>query len=198
MQHQLIFNLLAWLGVASAFLTPPFSQIMLAVPSAATCRYASQEPTTPGELHFRPAAKTEQGTIQKILVGMLMNPMSIDISNFICAEQEGALVGFGQVRPIGGSSYELASLHVDESYRGRGIGSSVVRQLVKGYVSTHGEGQIRNLFLLTLESTVPFYEKNGFAVAPANEIPTVLKAERAVGSLLQSFFGNSVVCMQAQ
>ncbi|CAM9843521.1 unnamed protein product, partial [Ectocarpus sp. 8 AP-2014] len=107
---------------------------------------------------------------------MLMNPMSIDVSNFICAEQEGALVGFGQVRPIGGSNYELASLHVDESYRGRGIGSSVVRQLVKGY--------IRNLFLLTLESTVPFYEKNGFAVAPANEIPTVLKAERAVGSLL--------------
>ncbi|CAN0543379.1 unnamed protein product, partial [Ectocarpus sp. 8 AP-2014] len=47
---------------------------------------------------FRPAAKTEQGTIQKILVGMLMNPMSIDVSNFICAEQEGALVGFGQVR----------------------------------------------------------------------------------------------------
>ncbi|CAN0543232.1 unnamed protein product, partial [Ectocarpus sp. 8 AP-2014] len=71
---------------------------MLAVPSAATCRYASQEPTTPSELHFRPAAKTEQRTIQKILVGMLMNPMSIDVSNFICAEQEGALVGFGQVR----------------------------------------------------------------------------------------------------
>lgn len=102
MQHQLMFNLLAWLGVASAFLTPPFSQIMLSVPSAAmhTCRYASQEPTTPSELHFRPAAKTEQGTIQQILVGMLMNPMSIDISNFICAEQEGALVGFGQVRSV--------------------------------------------------------------------------------------------------
>ncbi|CAM9453973.1 unnamed protein product [Ectocarpus sp. 13 AM-2016] len=198
MQHQLIFIRLAWLGMVSAFLTPPFSQIMLAIPSASSCRYASHEPTTPSQLHFRPAAKTEQGTIQKIVVGMLMNPMSIDVSNFICAEQEGALVGFGQVRPIGGSNYELASLHVDESYRGRGIGSSVVRQLVTGYVSTHGEGQIRNLYLLTLDSTVPFYEKNGFAIAPAHEIPTVLKVERAVGSLLQSLFGNSVVCMQAQ
>lgn len=58
--------------------------------------------------------------------------------------------------------------------------------------------QLGNLYLLTLASTVPFYEKNGFSTIPSDDAPKVLRAERAVGSALQSFFGNSVVCMQAR
>lgn len=42
----------------------------------------------------------EKGFVQRTLLGMLMNPLSIDMQNFICAEElsTGALVGFGQVR----------------------------------------------------------------------------------------------------
>ena len=57
--------------------------------------------------------------------------------------------------------------------------------------------QLGTLYLLTLASTTKFYETNGFAIVPQSEVPGVLKAERAVGSFLQSFFGESLVCMQA-
>lgn len=60
-------------------------------------------------------------------------------------------------------------------------------------------GQLEHLFLLTLTDTATFYGKLGFEVVPsANDIPGVLKAERAVGSFLQWFFGNSLVCMRAK
>ncbi len=47
-----------------------------------------------------------------------------------------------QIRPIGGSNYELASLHVVDSYRKRGLGSQLVRQLVKEFASEHGPEQV--------------------------------------------------------
>eukprot|EP00752_Nemacystus_decipiens_P011317 g10057.t1 len=132
---------------------------------------------------------------------MLMNPLSIDMQNFICAEElgTGALVGFGQIRPIGGSNFELASLHVAESRRQRGIGSCLVRQLMQEFVSEHGSDQLNKLYLLTMASTASFYEKSGFATVPPNDVPTVLKAERALGTLVLAFSGegDSLVCMQA-
>ncbi len=65
------------------------------------------------------------------------------------------------------------------------------------FLALHVPRQLRMLFLLTLASTTKFYEKNGFAIIPPSEVPGVLKAERAVGSFVQSFFGESLVCMQA-
>lgn len=50
------------------------------------------------------------------------------------------------MRAIGGGDYELASLHVAESHRRRGIGSSVVRQLVDQFVATHGSEHVRTFF----------------------------------------------------
>eukprot|EP00903_Cladosiphon_okamuranus_P016109 g14868.t1 len=132
---------------------------------------------------------------------MLMNPFSTDMRNFLCAEElkTGALVGFGQIRPIGESNFELASLHVAESHRQRGIGSCLARQLLKEFVSEHGSKQLEKLYLLTIASTSSFYEKIGFAVLPPKDVPTVLKVEYALGTLvlMVSGEGKSLVCMQA-
>lgn len=57
--------------------------------------------------------------------------------------------------------------------------------------------QLQNVYLLTLADTAKFYEKLGFEVVPPADAPGVLKAESAVGSFIQSFFGNSLVCMRA-
>lgn len=57
--------------------------------------------------------------------------------------------------------------------------------------------QLQNVYLLTLADTANFYEKLGFEVVAPADAPGVLKAESAVGSFIQSFFGNSLVCMRA-
>lgn len=91
---------LSWLGVASAFLLPQAPGH--GVVGVAAHRYlsatASSTSTPSGDLvQFRAALPEELGAIRGVLVGLLMNPLSIDVKNFICAEQEGLLVGFGQV-----------------------------------------------------------------------------------------------------
>lgn len=59
--------------------------------------------------------------------------------------------------------------------------------------------QLQKLYLLTMASTAKFYEKNGFDVVPPNDVPAVLKAERALGTFVLSMSGddNSLVCMHA-
>lgn len=93
---KVLVVLLSWLGMASAFLLSqaPGRGLTAHHLSAA----ASSMSTPSGDLvQFRPALPEELGAIRGVLAGMLMNPLSIDVKNFICAEEEGALVGFGQV-----------------------------------------------------------------------------------------------------
>ena len=52
-------------------------------------------------VRFRPARAEEEGEIRRKMFAMMMNPLSIDARNFICAEEEeeGLMIGFGQVTP---------------------------------------------------------------------------------------------------
>lgn len=56
-------------------------------------------------LHVRPGTKEDEGTIRRTLAGMLMNPLFINVQNFVCAEEDGELVGFGQVNPFAPTAY---------------------------------------------------------------------------------------------
>lgn len=89
---KIITVFFAWLGLVSAFVLPHVPGPRLAV-----WRASSTSSTSSSEdVQFRRALDKEEGTIRRILAGMLMNPLSIKLQNFICAEDEGALVGFGQ------------------------------------------------------------------------------------------------------
>lgn len=83
--------LLTGLGGTASFILPQVPGPGLAV------RCSSSTSDIPS-VQFRKAKKEEQGKIRSTLAGMLMNPLSINLENFICAEEEGALVGFGQVK----------------------------------------------------------------------------------------------------
>lgn len=93
---KILVFLLCWLGMSSAFLPPPALLPGLPKANASPSSTASIRPD-PKELHFRPSMERERGAIQKIILGMLMNPLSVDIDNFLCMEEDGALIGFGQV-----------------------------------------------------------------------------------------------------
>lgn len=96
---QILLTLLACLS-SSAFLLPPvpvrgLATVRLqAAPSESTSNMDAKE-----GYFLRGGVAEEKRAIQQILVGMLMNPTSIDVNNFLCAEEKGtgALIGFGQV-----------------------------------------------------------------------------------------------------
>jgi N-acetylglutamate synthase-like GNAT family acetyltransferase len=79
---------------------------------------------------IRPATKADQATIRRLVREANLNPMSLNWPNFVVAEEEGVVVGIGQVKAHRDGSRELASIAVVPARQGSGIGSAVIRTLL--------------------------------------------------------------------
>ena len=144
-------------------------------------------------LSFRAGTSGDRGVLMKRVFREKMNPLGIAPGNFIIAEAENEVIGFGQVREAGGV-WELASLVVEKDWRGKGVGVQLVQKLLKRHHTDHpGEA----LFLITLEGTRGFYQKAGFVVE--EDPPTgMMKMEMMVGSVVAGLAtGQGLICMIA-
>lgn len=86
----------------------------------------------PMQPRIRPATVNDQRAIWAWVWRSGLNPLNLNWRNFVVAEVEGQLAGFGQLRPHRDGSLELASLVVRPAYRRQGIGSRIVRALLAG------------------------------------------------------------------
>lgn len=73
------------------------------------------------------------------------------------AFDDDQLVGFAAAISDGALFAYVSLLEVLESYRGRGIGSELMRRLMSGFPDLYG------IDLLCDEEIVPFYERLGFS-----------------------------------
>lgn len=87
------------------------------------------------------------------------------IGDFIIAEAEGAVVGCGSLCKLGDELVEIRSLGISDGYKGRGLGSMLVKQL---------EEMARNRSLpriMALTYEVSFFLKNGYHVVEKDIFP---------------------------
>jgi ribosomal protein S18 acetylase RimI-like enzyme len=160
-------------------------------------------------------------TASNILFLEKMNPYISSPNNLLVIYDdeikgnEKNLNGFGQIRPLGSpiladseereriQYHEIASIYVKPDYRHQGVGSSIVRELIKRFDNEASLGRRTNpvkhvVCTLTLKPTVKFYSKFGFCVMPQNSIPPPLKLEYQLGNILSFILGNDLVCMVRQ
>ena len=151
-------------------------------------------------MQLRRGRAGDLATLASLVVRERMNPLFLEPVRFVVGvEEDGTLVGGGQIRPIGPSeagAAELASVVVRADRRGQGIGGRIVDELLRSHAGAGGEG-VRELFLLTTDGAVGFYRRRGFApVAPA-QTPGALRAEQALGSLVARLAkGEACVAMR--
>jgi len=88
-----------------------------------------------------------------------------NVRDFLVYEEDGVVLGCSAVSVIWADLAEVRSLAVDDSARGRGIGSALVRECVE---ESRRLG-IRKLMTLTYEQR--FFEKLGFVVVPKETLP---------------------------
>mmetsp|Transcript_45441 Transcript_45441/g.106079 ORF Transcript_45441/g.106079 Transcript_45441/m.106079 type:complete len:126 (-) Transcript_45441:276-653(-) len=122
-----------------------------------------------------------------------MNPLSTLVpSRFLLAcDGESRISGFGQLREQG-DLWELASLFVEKSSRGQGVGSALVQRLLTRHESSAAAG--KPVYLLTLQDKSSFYRRHGFAVAPP---PGPLQFEAALGKVIAKLAtGQELICMR--
>lgn len=88
------------------------------------------------------------------------------------------MLGFGQLQPYGdpdrATFHELRTLIVDPAHRGKGVGSELVRKLLEA-------AQATDVFLTTLEQSIPFYAPHGFQRIRLSAAPRSLWFEIAAG-----------------
>jgi len=88
--------------------------------------------------------------------------------------------------------WELASVYVVPSCRGRGIGSELVRRVLARHVGLGRRSA--DVFILTLATTKEWYQRLGFVLA--DQPPESMKFEVAVGNILTNLISAELICMR--
>ena len=118
-------------------------------------------------LTIRAATKADQPTISRMIKEANINRMSLKWPNFIVAEEEGAIVGVGQVKLHGDGSRELASIAVVPARQGQGIGSAIIKTLLAREAGV--------LYLTCRSQMEHYYERFGFRAQVASQYPPYFK-----------------------
>jgi N-acetylglutamate synthase-like GNAT family acetyltransferase len=112
---------------------------------------------------IRRAVQVDQAAITSIVRAAGINPLDLRWPRFIVADDLGRIVGVVQVKPHRDGSRELASLAVVPEYRGQGVGSALVRDLL----ATEGD----SVYLTCADRLEGYYIRFGFRRLEPTEMP---------------------------
>jgi amino-acid N-acetyltransferase len=126
---------------------------------AVLCRRATEEDVE--ALHLLIQGYAEKG----IMLPRTRETLLAIIDTFVIAEADGKLIGCGSLSRLGKDLVEIRSLGITEGFKGQGIGSILVNQLIE---EARALG-VPTVMALTYE--VKFFERNGFEVVPKEIFP---------------------------
>jgi N-acetylglutamate synthase-like GNAT family acetyltransferase len=128
--------------------------------------------------HLRSAVEGDFPDIRNLIRLTGINPLGLDWRRFLVAETDGGrFIGCGQLKPHGDGSVELASIAVEEEYRGRGVARAVIERLL-AYSP-------RPLYLMCRVDLEPLYRKFGFRpIEPADMPPYFRRIRRIIGAVV--------------
>ena len=136
--------------------------------------------------NIRRAVETDQPMIETMVRQAKLNPFNLRWPNFIVAEDEGRIIGVGQMRPHSDGSHELASLVVEQAQRGNGVGSALMRALMAD--------QPAPIYLFCENEIEEYYQRFGFHRVERNTLPRPLARMFTAGRIvkgLDHLFGRS-------
>jgi N-acetylglutamate synthase-like GNAT family acetyltransferase len=140
-------------------------------------------------VRLRPAAERDQAAIRRIVRAARINPSDLEWPRFLIAEEAGAIVGVGQVKPHRDGTRELASIAVIPDRQGQGIGGAIVNALI---AREHGE-----VLHLTCRSQLQgYYERFGFARLEPPEYPPHFRRRLPLLNAFLRPFGIRIIVMR--
>ena len=129
---------------------------------------------------IRPAIPEDFSSIRALIHAVKINPTGLDWHHFLVAvTQENKLLGCGQIKPHFDGSLELASIAVQEQFRGQGVARAVIQELLLREPN-------RPLYLMCRARLESLYVKFGFHAIGLADMPPyfrhISRAERLFNS----------------
>lgn len=124
---------------------------------------------------LRPATAQDMGAIRKLVLLAWLDPTQLRWSQFWVIAQEEQILACGQLRSFQ-DAQELGSVVVAPSWRGRGLGTLLVKHLIQ--TATYP------LYLECLGSKLAaFYSRFGFEPVSWQDLPSSLKTKFGLSAL---------------
>lgn len=115
-------------------------------------------------LDIRQATAHDHLQIKSLIRSVGINPLGLDWRRFlVAADEDGVVIGCGQIKPHADGSYELASIAVRPGWRRRGV----AREIIHNLIASHPD----SLYLTCRARLGKFYEKFGFQEIDQGEMP---------------------------
>jgi N-acetylglutamate synthase-like GNAT family acetyltransferase len=140
-------------------------------------------------LSIRSATEADQPTIRRLIKAANLNRMSLDWPNFVMAEEDGEIVGLGQIKTHGDGSRELASIAVVPARQGQGIGGAIIEALL-------GREPNAVLYLTCRRQLEGFYTRFGFVRLERADYPRYFRRLIPIINFVARFFQTEVVVMR--
>lgn len=132
----------------------------------------------PSECVLRPAYASDIWSIRKLVLSAKLDPTQLRWSQFWLIECQGRIVACGQLRCFP-EAQELGSLVVAPAWRGRGLGTYLVKHLIQ-------EATLP-VYLECLGSRLAhFYTRLGFMPVSLQELPPSLKRKFGFSQLVST------------
>ena len=139
-------------------------------------------------LTLRDATVEDQPTIRRIVRAANINPTGLDWPRFIVAEDGGAIVGVGQIKPHRDGTRELASMAVLPAHQGQGIGTAIIEELLRREKGT--------LHLTCRSRLQGYYERFGFRRLEPHDYPPYFARMLPILNTVGRFFRIQIIVMR--
>lgn len=136
-------------------------------------------------VRLRKANQQDAASIRALIRQVRINPTGLDWRHFLVAvDDQDKVIATGQVKPLRDGTLELASIATAPPYRGQGLASAIITQLL---VETS-----RPLYLVCAERMGAFYARFGFRELSPPEMPRVLGREAAFVNWIRRHIASSM------
>lgn len=136
---------------------------------------------------IRPARADEQALIRQMVREARLDPTELHWSHFVVAEQDGAVIGIGQIRPYR-RCRELGSLVVLPAYRESGVGGQIITALLAQ--------ETGDVYLECQSRLASYYSRFGFAPIPWWHAPMPLKFKAGFSGMIGRLLGYRMTVMR--
>ncbi|HWQ84909.1 MAG TPA: GNAT family N-acetyltransferase [Anaerolineales bacterium] len=135
------------------------------------------------EFSLRPARLEDDLTIRRMIRQEHLNPQNLHWPQFTVAiDHNGTMIGCGQVKIHSEEVHELASLVVHKEWRGKGVASALINNLIATHPGV--------LYLTCRASLEPLYEHFGFVSIPLNVMPPNFRSMYRLINGILALFGQ--------